>query len=317
MRFHLLILLLIALTAFSCARREAYRAIHLGHEYEENGYPARALQSYEDALSASPHDAFVLHTVGNAYLRRADFDRATELYLLALELEPAYLEAFEGLILVARAQDENEAALGWLERAAEVIPDYGPLSEQLVDVYVAQDRLDDALVLLERLVASRDDEAWVHFRLGHLRIQLRDYDGAIASFERTTQLDPDNPKGWASLGTAYHEGDNQDEAIDAYLKVLEIDPHDDSSLNNLAWVYATQGQNLEEAIRLSRQSLRIRPKTPQYLDTLADLYYQRGDRDRALELIRYAIGLRPESLDLKAHLERQLTRFERGPLGRV
>lgn len=317
MRFQLSILLLVGLTAFSCARREAYRAIHLGHEYEENGYHDRALQSYEAALLASPDDAFVLHTVGNAFLRRADFDRATELYLRALEVEPAYLEAFEGLILVARAQDQNDAALGWLERAAEVIPGYGPLSEQLVDVYIAQDRFDEALVLLERLAASQGGEAWVHFRLGHLRIQLRDYEGAIASFERTTRLDPENPNGWASLGTAYHEGDNQGGAIDAYVRALEIDPHDDSSLNNLAWVYATQGQNLEEAIRLSRQSLRIRPDTPQYLDTLADLYYQKGDRDRALELIRYAIGLRPESTELKEHLERQLTRFERGPLGRV
>jgi len=59
MRRHLLILVLVLLTAGSCARREAYRAIHLAHEYEENGHPDRALQSYEEALHASPDDAFV------------------------------------------------------------------------------------------------------------------------------------------------------------------------------------------------------------------------------------------------------------------
>lgn len=316
MRSNFLVLSVVLLTAFSCSRREAYRALHLGYEYEENGYPDRASRSYEAALLASPDDAFVLQAVGNALLRREDFDRANELYLRALEVEPAYLEAFEGLILAARAQDQNDAALGWLERAAEVVPDYDPLSEQLVDIYVTQDRLDEALGLLERLVETRD-ETWIHFRLGHLRVQLRDYDGAVSAFERTTQLEPLNPNGWASLGTANFENDQHDKAIDAYLRALEIDPHDDSSLNNLAWVYATQGRNLDEAIRLSRQSLRIRPDTPQYLDTLADLYYQKGDQERALKLIRYAIGLGPESVELKLHLQRQLTRFERGPLGRV
>lgn len=309
--------LVVVILATSCARREAYRALETAIQYEEAGFIDRAMVSYDAALEASPDDAFVLRAVGNAYSRHRLFATAQELYIRAAEIEPAYIVVYEDLFDLARVQGMPDAALGWLERASSFVPDYAPLSEGLVDLYVEQDRLDDALALLERILDAHPDEAWAHFRLGHLRIQLRDYGGAIESFERTLEVEPSRVEGWTSLGTAYYESGDTDAAIVAYEQALKIDPKDDHSLNNLAWTYAVRGERIDEAIRLSKRSLRIRPDTPQYLDTLADLYYQSGQRAQAVGLIRYALSLNPESSELIEHLQRQLARFERGPYSRV
>ena len=87
-------------------------------------------------------------------------------------------------------------------------------------------------------------------------------------------------------------------------------------MNNLAWLYATRGKKLDEGIKLSRASIELREQ-PSYMDTLAELYYKQGDRRSALVWIWRAIRMRPESPELKEHLESQLERFQRAPYGRT
>jgi tetratricopeptide (TPR) repeat protein len=87
-----------------------------------------------------------------------------------------------------------------------------------------------------------------------------------------------------------------------YRKALEIDPNFVQAANNLAYLLAEQGRQLEEAVALALRARELKPDDPYVLDTLGWVYYRQGKYgDAARELLLSAEQL-PESADVNYHL---------------
>lgn len=70
-------------------------------------------------------------------------------------------------------------------------------------------------------------------------------------------------------------------ALEAHLRHW---PDDTLNGNNLAWLYARLNRNLDRALELSQRVCRRLPDDPIYLDTLAEVYFRRGDHAKAVEM---------------------------------
>lgn len=68
-------------------------------------------------------------------------------------------------------------------------------------------------------------------------------------------------------------------------QALDEYPEDAALLNWLGYSYILDGNNLSEAEVLVRRALQLSPDNPYYLDSLAWLYYQKGDFETALQLM--------------------------------
>ena len=71
-------------------------------------------------------------------------------------------------------------------------------------------------------------------------------------------------------------------------KTIEINPKHDGSLNTLGYMYAEEGENLDEAMDLIIRALVIDPDNGAYLDSLAWVYYKKGEYQKAIEIIKRA-----------------------------
>ncbi|MFB3894397.1 MAG: tetratricopeptide repeat protein [Phycisphaerae bacterium] len=60
--------------------------------------------------------------------------------------------------------------------------------------------------------------------------------------------------------------------------------------NNLAWMGARCRRNLDAALKLAQKAVELDRRTA-YLDTLAEVCFQKGDRDKAIELMKECIDL--------------------------
>src|SRR5207248_7350672 len=78
--------------------------------------------------------------------------------------------------------------------------------------------------------------------------------------------------------------------------------------NGLAWLAARCRRQLDAALSHARQAVGLAPDHAGYLDTLAEVQFQRGERDEALRLMRRCIALAPR----RAYFRHQLKRFEAG-----
>lgn len=80
--------------------------------------------------------------------------------------------------------------------------------------------------------------------------------------------------------------------------------------NNVAWLSAVCHQRLEEALAHAQKAVELAPNTPSYLDTLAEVHFQKGDRPKAIEFAKKVLELAPSN---KLFAER-LKHFENDPL---
>jgi tetratricopeptide (TPR) repeat protein len=78
--------------------------------------------------------------------------------------------------------------------------------------------------------------------------------------------------------------------------------------NNLAWTAARCRRHLDDALEHARTAVKLDPNTPGYRDTLAEVHFQRGERDRALEEMRQCLAQDPKN----TYFQKQLKRLEAG-----
>lgn len=88
------------------------------------------------------------------------------------------------------------------------------------------------------------------------------------------------------------EADEFYEKLNAYgEKTLALFPNSPQDLNSNAWLKARCGKDLDTALERSKRSNELYEKNYAYLDTLAEVYFQRGDREQAVKESTKAVEL--------------------------
>jgi Flp pilus assembly protein TadD len=88
----------------------------------------------------------------------------------------------------------------------------------------------------------------------------------------------------------------------AYEKALEVDANSAVAANNLAWILAEQGADMDRALDLARRARQQLPNLPGPADTLGWIYYKRGLVDSAVPLLQEAVKMQPDRGVYRFHL---------------
>src|SRR6185295_18219927 len=72
--------------------------------------------------------------------------------------------------------------------------------------------------------------------------------------------------------------------------------------NNLAWIYAEEGQNLDVALQLAQTAKAQLPERPEVNDTLGWVYYKKGLATLAIPAFRDSVEKAPKSAVYQYHL---------------
>jgi tetratricopeptide (TPR) repeat protein len=183
---------------------------------------------------------------------------------------------------------------------------YYSLSLRLADVETGT-----KLVTIERFLISDQNYPWaidqyeklaktnpsapILARLAMLYFLLNQKNESIAlqKLEMARRADPDNWEVYRNLTFIYLQTDRRKEAIEAGQKALQLNNNDANTYNNLAWIYATSDDpalhNLSRAQDYAEKAVKLTlEKQSNFLDTLAEVYFRKGDRDRAFESLQKA-----------------------------
>ncbi|MBP90070.1 MAG: hypothetical protein CMJ64_25740 [Planctomycetaceae bacterium] len=96
------------------------------------------------------------------------------------------------------------------------------------------------------------------------------------------------------------------EAYSRIEKTCRLFPNSALHHNNLAWLAAKCQRRLDKALIHVERALELAPDSAQYIDTLAEVHFQRGDIDEAIEQAERCIELEPDT----EFYQQQLKRFE-------
>lgn len=119
------------------------------------------------------------------------------------------------------------------------------------------------------------------------------YDLSVRLAEQATKIQPDDSRGWITLGTGYSKIKKEKEALQARQKVVELIPK-----NIFAWSYlATSWINLEnytEAQKAISIGEGINPYNPSLLCSSGMIALKLGNTSKAKELFKKAVKLDPK-----------------------
>jgi len=137
-------------------------------------------------------------------------------------------------------------------------------------------------------------------------------DEAVAELRQSHAALPGNIELALDLVPELERLQRPDEAEELFALVYRVgrqvcDDFPDSALahNNLAWLAARCGRRLDDALAHAQRAVALAPDKAAYLDTLAEVHFQKGDRDRAVELAEQCLRLAPDD----PHIQAQLARF--------
>jgi tetratricopeptide (TPR) repeat protein len=130
------------------------------------------------------------------------------------------------------------------------------------------------------------------------------------TLEQQLAKEPDNMMLYENAAMIYHEMGRLKEAIETYERVINLDPSRAVALNNLAWIMATAPDkdlgDRQRALVLAKEAVKLE-RSPIFLDTLAEAYYENGLIREAIDTIKEAISAATEGRD---YYEGQLRKFE-------
>jgi predicted Zn-dependent protease len=115
----------------------------------------------------------------------------------------------------------------------------------------------------------------------------------------------------AELDTADRDADAETVLRDG----LRTHPDDPSILNHLAYLWAVNGVNLDEAERLVSRALAARPDEGAYVDTLGWVYYRQQRYAEALAKLARALAMEPDDPTILDHIGDTLVAMGREPEG--
>jgi len=220
---------------------------------------------------------------------------------LALYLDPQIDSARFLLAQALNEMGQQQAAIAKLDDI-DVAGAWGQPQLLLRIDLERKDNMTGAIALLQTAVDKDNGNALLRKELGDLYRMSDQFEKARDAYLAAIDL------GFASgdldrnLGIAYEQLEQDQLAEDSFKAALEKNPNDPYTLNYLGYWWADDGRNLDDAIKLIEQAVRLRPRSGYFVDSLGWVHYKLGNYDLAVAFLEQATILEPMDAVITGHL---------------
>lgn len=230
--------------------------------------------------ASAPDVPAVYIQLGQLDLREKKYAAAETDYRKALQLASRNVTAVQGLVEVYLAKRQPEKALTLLQQHE----DGAEVRALLAATAVRAGKLDLAAETYRQITNEQPKAVDPRLQLAQVSIMKGDTEGALAVLREAAQIDPKDPRPTALQAALLGVTNRKDEAVQASRRALAIRPGDPAVMNNLAYVLAESGDNLDEALSLAQQAVSRSPSQPDYLDTLGLVYLKQRKYDASVHM---------------------------------
>ncbi|HYL77836.1 MAG TPA: tetratricopeptide repeat protein [Bryobacteraceae bacterium] len=207
-----------------------------------------------------------------------------------------------GLARCKEAEGQMAAGIQILEREVGRNPENDDLRMALAETLYRSARFQDSKAQLERLLAKNPNAVETQLRMGDVLNRLGDKQGAIQHLRKARELQPSNPGAAYGLALMLDQSGQTDQARVAYEDVLKLDPENVQALNNLAYIKAEDGLDLDQALGLVQRALQKSPNDPNISDTLGLIYVRKKLTVQAVVLLQGLVARVPDNPAYRLHL---------------
>jgi tetratricopeptide (TPR) repeat protein len=294
------------------SRQEIQKALDTRSDYG----PARLLKATLDATDKNnknaeqeltalakdqPENAMVYRQTGIYDESRGKMADAEKNLLHALELQPNSQQFLRDLTLFYIRQKQADRAI----LRINTIPDdkkeafhYELLGLAYSQAGKTQEAENAYKKALQKDPAHSNSDVYLfaqYLKDGHLEDGLKAIDDYIKNH-------PQGSGAYSAKALVLQTQGKIQEAKQNYEQELKLSPDSEFAANNLAYILAEEGTDLNAALGYAQTARKKAPQSPEIADTLGWVYYKLGSYVLAQEQFRFAIAKQPDNGAFQYHL---------------
>ena len=199
-------------------------------------------------------------------------------------------------MIIGKKKEAIENANRMIDRKPDVPAGY----LMLALVYQNQQQIDSAIEVLKRAAGLNDRN--VNMMLGGLYQAKRDFKNALDIYRSVEKRNPSYAPAIYQQGAVYHAMGKVREASIQYSRALKVSGNFLPALNNLAYIYAEEGRDLDKAMQYAARAYVLAPNDGSVLDTFGFVLLKNKKNKDALQVLKKASDRMPANPTVLYHL---------------
>ncbi|MDA0738723.1 MAG: tetratricopeptide repeat protein [Nitrospirae bacterium] len=303
-----------------------------------------AIEQAQAAFKLNPRNLPSVRVLAEAFFRKGEIAKAKKVYEAIVGNIPTDASSHYRLGLISGRDKDLKGALGHFEKAVEGNPNFVQAVSQIAAVYLTLGKAEQARERVMQQIKVVPENPLFHNLLGGLWMQAKNMEEAEQSFRDAINIDDAVQISYMNLAELYRRTDRVDEAVKEYEMALVKNPklvsahmmlgmiaekrddlsgakqHYQESLkinesfapaaNNLAWILAEEGTNLDEALSYAQIAREQAPSDPNIADTLGWIYYKKNAYLKAVSFLNEAADKLQDNPIIHYHLG--MTQLKKG-----
>ncbi len=265
-----------------------------GLAYLELGKLSEAKADLQFVQTLSPNSSGAAVNLAKVAVAEKNTAEALNLYEKALAADGKNFDALNGLVNVLTDQKQFDAAHRQIEKAIETNvaqTDVTPALHYLnANVFSAQKNTEAAEAELKKAIAIDDTYLPAYSSYAAILISQNQTGKAVEQYKSIVEKKP-SASIYTLIGMLEEGRNNAPEAEKNYRRALQIAPESPIAANNLAWLIASGGGNLDEALTLAQKVVSRDGTNAGFYDTLGWIYYKKELYSPAVEQLKKAVAL--------------------------
>jgi len=151
-----------------------------------------------------------------------EFSKAMQAYQKVIELDPAYVEAYNNLGIIYQLMGDGEKALAAYRKSTEINPRYEKGLNNLGILLLLKGSYDEALVAFEKAIAVNPNNIESHINLGILFKKKGEWEKAVESYHKALAIDPLHKETHYNIALLYEQLEKMELAISHYQQFIQL-----------------------------------------------------------------------------------------------
>jgi tetratricopeptide (TPR) repeat protein len=257
-------------------------------------------------LKNNPNWPDALFQRGSVSLMENKFKDAEVDFRRCYELNPASTRGLLGVVEAALAEKQPDRAMAVLEEESAKAPNRLDLLEALGNTAARTGKPDLAIAYFQKVLNGLDKNAKqgaaIYVKIGEVYRTKGDAANTIAAMQKARDLAPENPAILTGLAAALDSAGRWSEARQAYESTVKLDPNNGAALNNLAYLLAEHGGDLNDALTKAQRAKQLLPNVVEVSDTLGIIYLRKNLSDNAIDIFQGLVTKAPTNALYRYHL---------------
>ena len=237
------------------------------------------------------------------YEELKDEEKSIAVLLEVLEKDSLDIRILDRLVNLYINQKNNSQAIIYNKQIIDMYPEdsRGHINQAIIAM--ANKSPEDAILSLSPHTNLFSENFTFQYLLGTAYYQMKNYDSSKIYLENALGIFPQSKNTKHNLALIYDAIGDWDESDKLYMELIASDSTDAQAYNNYAYSLVERGENIEFALELAKNAVRLEPESAAYLDTIGWIYFKLSLHDEALIYIRESIAIDSNNVTIREHYD--------------